>query len=259
MSTRTLSHPGVRQIAIDHLGSGSVTIEPNTGGDVVEGSIDAEDEQFLQQVQVRASPSGLRLSFPREPHQHAELRLGVPDGLEYAIMVGAADVSIRAAIGRSKITSGSGDIHLGWAADLDCSTGSGDIFVETAAGRAVRLVSGSGDVTLDAAQCPVSAKSGSGEVTLNRVDDHHVQASSGSGDIAVNRTRGTVDVRTASGSVTVGIADAMPAWLDLDSATGEIRIGLDSTPPPPPDRPYASVRARTASGDITIRCADDAS
>ncbi len=258
MSTRSFTQNGVRQVAIDHLGSGSLTIEPNAGADVVEGWIDADDEQLLELVQVRKSTTGLRLSFPRELHRDAaiQLRLSVPDGLEYVIMVGSADVTARATVGRSKITSGSGDIHLGRASDLDCSTGSGDIFVETAAGRSVRLGSGSGEVILDEAQCPVTAKSGSGDVTVNIAHHHHVQAKSGSGDIAVNRTGGSLDLRTASGSVAVGIADGMAAWLDLDSVTGEIRIGLDSTSQPPPHEPYASVRARTASGDITIQCAD---
>ena len=80
----------------------------------------------------------------------------------------------------------------------------------------------------------------------------HVQAKSGSGDIAVNSTSGSVDLRTASGSLTVGVADGLPAWLDLDSGSGQIRIGLDSTHQPPPQAPYVSVRARTASGDIAI-------
>jgi Putative adhesin len=254
VSNRSFTTEGVRQLAIDHLGSGSVTIEPNPGADQVECSIDADDEQVLEQVQVRSPNGGLRLSFPREPHRDAAIhvRLSVPDGLDYAIKVGPADVTARAVIGRSKITSGSGDIRVGQATDLDCATGSGTIVVQSATGRGVRLASGSGDVTLDQAHCAVSAKSGSGRVTVRSVDLDQVQVSSGSGDILVEKTSGSVDLRTASGSVTVGVADGLPAWLDLESVTGEIRIGLGSTQQPPPGQPYVSVRARTASGDITI-------
>jgi DUF4097 and DUF4098 domain-containing protein YvlB len=254
VSNRNSTHEGVRRIAIENLGSGSVTIEPNALADLVECSIEADDEQFLDQVQVRPGQAELRLVFPPELDRGitSHLRLGVPDDLEYAIKVGSADVAVHAIIGRSKITSGSGNIRVGHATDLDCATGSGSIFVQTAAGRAARLVSGSGDVTLDEAHCPVSAKSGSGAVTV-KWGHHDVQANSGSGDIAVDATSGTVDLRTASGSLTVGVADGLPAWLDLDSGTGEIRIGLDPTHRPPPHEPYVSVRARTASGDITIQ------
>ena len=254
MSNRTSTHDGVRRIAIDNLGYGSVTIEANAQADVVECSIDADDERLLDEVKVRPAPTGLRLSFPAESDRGAStrLRLGVPDGLEYAIKVGSADVTVSAVIGRSRIITGAGDIHVGEATELDCSTGSGSIVVGTVVGRAARLVSGSGNVTLQAAYCAVSAKSGSGDVTVNSVHHDHVQAKSGSGDIAVNKTSGSVDLRSASGSVTVGVADSLPAWLDLDARTGEIRIGLDPTQQPPPHQPYISVRARTASGDITI-------
>lgn len=254
VSNLTSTFEGVRRVLVENLGGGSVTIEPNSGADTVECSIDADDERLLDEIKVRPAQAELRLAFPPEPHRGTttDLRLVVPDGLEYAITVGSADVEVRAVIGRSRITSGSGDIQVGQATDLECSTGSGNISVRTAVGRAVRLVSGSGNVTLDEARCAVSGKSGSGDVTVNSVHHDHVQAKSGSGDIAVNSTSGSVDLRTASGSLTVGVADGLPAWLDLDSGSGQIRIGLDSTHQPPPHQPYVSVRARTASGDITV-------
>jgi DUF4097 and DUF4098 domain-containing protein YvlB len=254
VSSRTSTHEGVRRIAIENIGSGSVTIEPNAWADLVECSIDANDEGYLDEVQVRPEHSGLRLFFPPELDRRitTHLRLGVPDDLEYVIAVGSADVTVRAIIGRSKITSGSGSLRIGHATDLECSSGSGNISVQNVSGRAARLVSGSGDITLDEAQCPVSARSGSGTVTVRWVHHHPVQANSGSGNVAVTKTSGTVDLRTASGALSIGVADGLPAWLDLDSGAGEIQIGLDSTHQPPPHESYVSVRARTASGDITV-------
>jgi DUF4097 and DUF4098 domain-containing protein YvlB len=79
-----------------------------------------------------------------------------------------------------------------------------------------------------------------------------LQAKSGSGDIAVTSTSGSVDLRSASGSLTIGVADHLPAWLDLSSVSGEIRIALESTGPPEKGQPYVAVRARTASGDIAV-------
>jgi DUF4097 and DUF4098 domain-containing protein YvlB len=101
------------------------------------------------------------------------------------------------------------------------------------------------------ADCPVVAKSGSGDVTIQRAR-YPVQASSGSGDITLAATSAPVELRTASGSLTVGVADGLPAWLDLDSSSGEVRIALESTHQPPPGEAYVSVRATTASGDIAI-------
>ena len=244
---------GVRHVVIDNLGSGSIIAEPGTQQDLVEVWIDAVEERFLEQVQIRHDQDWLRISFPQQFFRHlkAHLRLAVPDGLEFVIKTGSADISISAGIGRSKIASGSGDITIGNAVDLDCRTGSGDISVARVEGSAARLNSGSGDISVNEAYCPVTAKSGSGAVAVKSLRGD-LQANSGSGDIGVAATSGSVDLRSASGSLAVGVADNLPAWIDLSSVSGDIRIALESTAQPGPGERYISVRARTASGDIAI-------
>ena len=254
MTFRNSTHEGVRRVLLDNLGDGTVTVEPGVQPHLVECSINAGQEEFLNAVQVRQERDTLRISFPPKTFRNtnAHLRLGVPPDLEYVIKVGSADISVSADIGRSRIGSGSGDISVGRARDLVAVTGSGDVSVGELAGTEARLSSGSGDISVGEATCPVTVKSGSGEVTVKRIRNHHVQASSGSGDITVAATSGSADLRTASGSLTVGVADGMPAWLDLDSASGEVRIALESTHQPPPGEAYVSVRATTASGDIAV-------
>jgi hypothetical protein len=250
----TNSYEGVRQVVVDNLGGGSIIVEPSSRQDLVEAWIDAADDRFLEQVQIRQDHDWLRISLP---HRFvwitkAQLRLGVPDGLAYMIKTGSADISISADIGRSKIISGSGDITVGNTVDLDCSTGSGNISVSRVDGSAARLSSGSGDVSVSEVFCPLTAKSGSGDVVVKSLRGVELQAKSGSGDIGIATTSGSVDLRSASGSLTIGVADNLPAWLDLSSVSGDIRIGLDSTNQPEPGEPYITVRARTASGDIAI-------
>jgi DUF4097 and DUF4098 domain-containing protein YvlB len=249
----TNSYQGVRQVVVDNLGGGSITVEPGAQ-DLVEAWIDAADDRFLEEVQIRQDHDWLRISLPHRFvwSTKAQLRLGVPDGLGYVIKTGSADVSISADIGRSKIISGSGDITVGNAVDLDCSTGSGNISVSRVDGIAARLSSGSGDLSVSEAYCPLTAKSGSGDVVVKSLRGVELQAKSGSGDIGITATSGSVELRSASGSVTVGVADNLPAWLDLSSVSGDIRIDLDSTAQPEPGEPYITVRARTASGDIAI-------
>jgi DUF4097 and DUF4098 domain-containing protein YvlB len=249
----TKSYEGVRHVVVDNLGGGSITVEPGSRQDVVDAWIDADD-RFLEQVQIRQDRDWLRISLPHHFvwSTKAQLRLGVPDGLTYVIKTGSADISISAEIGRSKIISGSGDISLGNATDLDCSTGSGNISVARVDGNGARLSSGSGDVLVGEVSCPIMAKSGSGEVVVQSLRSANLQANSGSGDIAVSSTSGSVELRSASGSLTVGVADNLPAWLDVNSASGDIRIGLESTTQPEPGEPYITLRARTASGDIAI-------
>jgi hypothetical protein len=245
---------GVRHVTVDNLGAGSIVAEPGPPSGAVECSITAADEGLLNQVQIRQAHDQLWIGFPtgffRSSSTH--LRLGVPDGLSYLIKVGSADVSITPDMARSKITSGSGDIRLGKAADLDCAAGSGDITIAALSGNAAKISSGSGSIAITAAHCPVSAKSGSGEVLLQSLHQSALRASSGSGDIAVPTTTGSVDLRSASGSLSVGVADNLAAWLDLHSVSGEIRIDLESAGPPEPGESYVSLRGRTASGDIAV-------
>jgi hypothetical protein len=254
MSLTNSAYEGVRHVVVDDFGSGSITIEHGSQGGVVEASLDASDERFLDDVQVRHDHDYLRISFPQQIFRNttSHLRLGVPDGLTYVIKTGSADVSVSAPINRSKIVSGSGDVRIGEAVDLECSTGSGDISVARVAGRAAQVSSGSGDLTVAEVHCPISAKSGSGDVVVKSVHQADVQAKSGSGDIAVSSTTGSVDLRSASGSLTIGVADNLPAWLDLSSTSGDIRIELEPTSRPDRGQPYVSLRARTASGNIAI-------
>ena len=231
------SYQGVRHVVVDNLGSGSITVEPGSGEDLVEASVDAADETFLDQIHIRHDHDWLRISFPHQSFRFTktDLRLRVPDGLDYAIKTGSADVVISADIGRSKIVSGSGDIS-----------------VARVAGNGSRLNSGSGDVSIGEANSSLAAKSGSGDVVVKSLRGGSLQANSGSGDIAVSSTSGSVDLRSASGSLTIGVADNLPTWLDLNSVSGDIRIGLELTAQPEPGQPYITLRARTASGDISI-------
>jgi DUF4097 and DUF4098 domain-containing protein YvlB len=245
---------GVRHVMIDNFGSGSITIEPGPVSAAVESSINADDESYLTDVQTRQDHDQLRFSFPLQLFRSTptHLRLGVPAGLTYVIKAGSADISVTADIGRSKIISGSGDVNVGAAVDLECTSGSGRVAVASVDGRSARISSGSGDVTIDTARCPLTAKSASGDVVVRSLGPAALQASSGSGDIAVNATTGSVDLRSASGSLTVGVAGLLPAWLDLNSVSGDIRIALESTRPPEKGTPYVAIRARTASGDIAV-------
>lgn len=254
MSFRNEVYENVRHVAVENMAGGSVTVETGPRPDLVEVSLNAEDERYLGEVSVRHDGEQLRVTFPPQLFRDtsAHLRLAVPDGLTFAISTGSADVSVSAPMARSKIASGSGDVTLGAATDLECTTGSGGLAVARVAGRAARLASGSGDITVGEARCPLTAKSGSGDVVVRALHDADLQASSGSGDIAVAATTGSVLLRSASGSLTVGIADGLPAWLDLNSVSGEIRIAVESAAQPRPGQRYLSVRARTASGDIAV-------
>jgi DUF4097 and DUF4098 domain-containing protein YvlB len=253
MSLRSFDYAGIRHIVIDNLGEGSITVEGGVEADAVDGSIEAEDS-LLADVQIRQAQDSLRISLPQRSWRRAtvDLRLRVPDDLAFVIKTGAADVSFAVGIARSRLISGSGDISIGRAADLDCSTGSGNVQVSELVGRGARLSTGSGHLSIGSSSCPISAKSGSGHIDITSLNRADLQAGSGSGEVTVSSTTGSVDIRSASGSVSVGVADQLATWLDLSSVSGRVAIGMEAISQPEPGEPYISVRARTASGDIGV-------
>jgi len=254
VTTRAFDFSGVRQLIIDNYGGGSIMVEPSADPDRVEGWLDADDERFLGDATIRQEREYLRISLPQALWRttNAHLRLAVPAGMRFVIKTGSADISISADVDRSKIVTGSGDIRIGRAVDLDVTTGSGNLSVAELAGQGARLGTGSGDVAVDTVACPLSVKSGSGDIVLKSLVHSELRASSGSGDLSIAAASGSVDLRSASGSIRVGIADRLVSWLDLNSVSGSVRIGLDATGKPEPGQPWISVRARTASGDISV-------
>jgi len=88
----TRSYEGVRHVVVDDLGDGSITVIPGARPDVVEASIEGADDAYLEQIQIRHDRDWLRISFPQQflRYTKAELRLDVPDGLDYTIKTGSA-------------------------------------------------------------------------------------------------------------------------------------------------------------------------
>jgi hypothetical protein len=253
MSVRSFDYAGIKTVVVDNLGDGSIMVEGGVDADVVDGSIEAEDS-LLADVQIRHAHDSLRISLPQRSWRRStvDLRLRVPEDLVFVIKTGAADVSFAVGIAGSKIVSGSGDISIGRAADLDCSTGSGNVRVSELVGRGARLSTGSGHLSIGSSSCPISTKSGSGHIDITSLNGADLQVGSGSGEVTVSSTTGSVDIRSASGSVSVGVADQMATWLDLSSVSGRLAIGMEAISQPEPGEPYISVRARTASGDIGV-------
>jgi hypothetical protein len=257
MTARTFDAAGVRAIVVDHLGRGSLTLEAGPRGDLIEGTVSA-GEDLLQQTTIRQEGDTLRIWFPDQLFrtQTAHLRIGVPPGTALTARLGSADVTASVALGRTRITTGSGDISLTEAQDLDVTTGSGSVSVGTITGNGARVTSGSGDLAIGEAHCPITAKSGSGDLLVRALRAADLRASAGSGDIAVPSTTGSVDLRTASGSLTIGVAERLTAWLDLSSTSGAVRVAMDACHAPTEGEPYVSIRARTASGEIAVYRAD---
>ncbi|HEY9291567.1 MAG TPA: DUF4097 family beta strand repeat-containing protein [Microlunatus sp.] len=252
MSTIDIAYDDVKSIMINNVGSGGITVGESADGKTT-GAISCADPEFLEQATVHQSHDQLRITMPQwrfhSPQVYVEL--AVPAGTGLVTSTGSADVNIQVRLGETKINTGSGDVGVSEAETLRCNTGSGDISVGTLTGSGSDLNSGSGDVSIDRASANLQAKSASGDVRVREFDGT-LRANTASGDIDVPSAAGVLELRTASGSVSVGVAGGLPAWLDVNSVSGEVDISLEASAQPAAGEPFVSIKASTASGDISI-------
>lgn len=254
MSVIDFVYDDIKTVSVSGLGSGDVRVVAGSD-DKVTGRIDCSDPDYLQTVDVRQSLDQLRIGFPDRGFgrdARVEVELAVPAGTNLETATGSGDVTAAVALGAAKISTGSGDVDLTDVTDAQCSAGSGSIVLGRVTGATAQLTTGSGDVTVGEASASIQAKTASGDVTIHRLVGGRLRANTASGDIGVPSSTGSIEARAASGSISVGVAETLPAWLDLNSVTGEVRIDLDPSDQPAADQDYVTIRAATASGDITI-------
>jgi DUF4097 and DUF4098 domain-containing protein YvlB len=165
------------------------------------------------------------------------LLVTAPYGTKIDANTASADVEARGRLGDVSVDSASGDVILG-AVDgrVDVNTASGDVRVEFAGGD-VRVNSASGDVRVETAE-------------------HDAKIRTASGDIEIKSAlQGKIDIQSASGDVEVGIRQGSKVYIDASSMSGDMSSELDVSDAPPSDTdgPNIDFRARTMSGDVTVR------
>lgn len=245
----------------------TVTIEAGTGDaarDLVEHTT---VEQRGDEIVVLA-PRRATAFFRRTPSM--DVTVSVPTGSAIDVRVDSGDIQTRGHLSGARVKSGSGDARLDVVGGrTDVATGSGDIELREGDGatnlrtgsgtitvRAVTdvatVATGSGDVQVGEAHARIDISSGSGDIEV--ADAHSdVSIKSGSGDQQVRRAQsGRISCQTASGDVQIGIAEGVPAWLDVHSLTGSVHSALGQSEPPAEGEDRVEVHANTVSGDIAL-------
>lgn len=151
------------------------------------------------------------------------------------LRAGHGNATARSIDGSAEITADHGRIRIeSVAGDAVLKASHGSIGVgETLGGVEANL--SYGDLDIDRAAGSVAAKTAYGAITLSEVSG------------------GVIDVESSYGKLTVGVAEGVPAWLDLSSKEGRVRNHLDESLPDSTDGDHVAVRARAKFGDIDIR------
>lgn len=264
--------PGPPRLYVEN-GSGTVDIETTDSEHStvrVIGRDAAEVEVTYEDGRLSVVAPDRRTGF-RTGDSTLQMAIGVPFGTHLRIKTGSADVTARGTFGPTQVKAGSGDVRLDTLrAPGQVETGSGSVSVETAhaelaiksgsgqvfAGRTescVAVSTGSGDVELGSTAGPAVVKTGSGDFRVVEASSD-VSLSTGSGDLLVETARrGRFQVKGASGDIQIGVPAGIPVWTDISTVSGDIRSDLDGAGEPTEGADYIEVRAKTASGDITLR------
>jgi DUF4097 and DUF4098 domain-containing protein YvlB len=236
MRTETFSTPQPPSLRIN-LPSGEIRVQTSdtaetsvvfTGPDEESARIEQRQDEIVIEVE-RKKLFGRGGSY--------DLVVSAPHGARIDATTASADVDGQGRYGDVEVDSASGDVSF-TAVDgrLEVNTASGDVRADSV-GDVVRVNSASGDVTL-------------GEI------DSDAKIRTASGDIKIRSAlRGKIDVTSASGDVEIGIRRGSVVFMDASSMSGDMSSEMDvsDAPPATSDGPTVDFRARTMSGDVTVR------
>ena len=249
MRTESFATPGATRLEVN-IPAGDLEIETIAGeSTTVELEVRGRDaEELEREAQIELRQRGERYEVVVAAHRRGlnlfrgrdgeyRVRIATPHGADLELNVASADIDGRGRYGDVRVNTASGDVgleHVGGEARLDSA--SGDVRIVRAG--SVKLNSASGDVRIDEAADGADVNTASGDVDLRSV------------------RAGEVKVNSASGDIEIGIAKGSRLWVEAQSLSGETssELELESGAPIDPDEgPLVELRARTLSGDISVR------
>jgi lia operon protein LiaG len=206
-----------------------------------DGTFNGDSHSFGRGHRVRISGDGSGLEA------FADLRILVPAGRRVAVYlavgkmtatnvngdvkldVSSADVTASGMRGSLSVDAGSGDVRVSdVTGDLDLDTGSGNVVASGVHGDDLRFDTGSGDVTLDHAEArsmKIDTGSGNADATAVKADDLLIDTGSGDVTLELLAGGGTIDIDTGSGEVNLTLPADYGADVVLDTGSGDIDLG----------------------------------
>jgi DUF4097 and DUF4098 domain-containing protein YvlB len=180
------------------------------------------------------------------------VRISLPEGSSVETKTASADLRARGALGDVTVNSASGDVSVEDVASLTIASASGDV-AGRHVGRDAMVKTTSGDVELRSIGGDLVVSVVSGDVQVGTLGGE-CQVSTVSGDVEIGALGGRTVVNAVSGDVELGVPPGLSLWLDVRSASGDVRSDLDvEGAPASGGGTPTELTARTVSGDIRIR------
>ncbi|WP_040839191.1 DUF4097 family beta strand repeat-containing protein [Nocardia brevicatena] len=263
------------------LGAGNVRIAASDRTDTTvevrpSDESDESDVQAAQRVRIDYANGVLQVTGPKarifdfsRKARSVEVSIDLPSGSQVSGEVQVGDLTGTGRLGECRFKTSAGSVQLERTGPLRVDTAAGHVTAADVAGNAeihtgsgkVRIgeIEGSvvvknsnGDTAIAAAAGDVRVRSANGDISVDRAGAG-VEAKTSNGSIRLGEVaRGSVELGTAMGDLEVGIAEGTAAWLEVNTAFGQVRNLLDNATGPEASDETVEVRAHTSFGGITI-------
>jgi DUF4097 and DUF4098 domain-containing protein YvlB len=232
-----------------------------------------QDVRAADQTEVAYAGGALTVRTPK-PNLFGrtgtvDVTVELPTGSRIEMTGSWAQVLGEGRLGEVRVKTSSGDVRLDATGPLRLTASHGSITVDRVEGVAeittssgslrVGHVDGSavlknshGTTTVGAATGELRVSGSNGDIDIVRAAGS-VTATTAHGALRVGEVaRGTVQLETSYGAIEVGVREGTAAWLDVSSASGQVRNALPASESPEESEDSVKIRARTRYGNIDI-------
>jgi DUF4097 and DUF4098 domain-containing protein YvlB len=150
------------------------------------------------------------------------------------------------------LTSGTGNVQGNRVSGKASVTTAGQVHIRELLGGGA-LNNSNGSTVVGAAGGPLKVRAANGDITVQEGGDD-LEARTANGAVRVlDAVRGSLTLETAMGEIEVGVRAGSAAWLDVKTKFGQVRNEMASAAAPGADTDTVEIHASTAFGDVTVR------
>jgi DUF4097 and DUF4098 domain-containing protein YvlB len=198
-----------------------------------------------------------------------DITVELPAGSHVHGKSGMGDLTVTGRLGDVSYKTGLGHVQFDEAAALSVSSGTGNVLGNRVTGKASVTTAGrlhvgelagrgelknsNGDTVVGAAHAPVKVRAANGDITVEEAADD-VDAKTANGAVRVlDAVRGSLTLETAMGEIEIGVREGSAAWLDVTTKFGKVRNEMTASGAPAEHADKVEIHANTAFGDVTVR------
>jgi hypothetical protein len=198
-----------------------------------------------------------------------DVRVELPAGSHIHDRSGMGDLTVTGRLGDVSFKTGLGHVQFDDAASLSVTSGTGNVLGNRITGTASITTAGrvhvgeladggvvsnsNGSTVVGAARGPIKVRSANGDITIAEAADD-VEAKTANGAVRVlDAVRGSLTLETALGEIEVGVHEGSAAWLDINTKFGVVRNEMTASGAPAEHANKIEIHANTSLGDIILR------